>query len=180
MKRTLFVNLYGGPGAGKSTGASWVFSKLKMDRINTELINEFAKQLVWEERAKTFTDQLYIFAKQNHRLHIVNGIVDVAIVDSPLLLNIIYGENNGCPSSFFHLVNAIDWGYDSIDFFIDRKQPYDTIGRMQTEPEADKVAGRVNRMLDFYRAGSVEHVPGTPEGYRRIYERVLDKLAERD
>lgn len=176
MKKTLFVNLYGGPGAGKSTGASYVFSKLKMDRINAELINEFAKQLVWEDRLKTFTDQLYIFAKQHHRLHIVNGLVDVAIVDSPLLLNIVYGEFNGYPSSFFKLVNEIDWMYQTLDFYIYRVQPYDPVGRVQDVDEATRVANRVRMMLDFYRGSSVTQVPGNPAGYGQIYEMVLDKL----
>jgi hypothetical protein len=30
MKNTLIVNLYGGPGTGKSSGAAYIFSKLKM------------------------------------------------------------------------------------------------------------------------------------------------------
>ena len=29
-KNTLLVNLYAGPGAGKSTGAAYIFAKLKM------------------------------------------------------------------------------------------------------------------------------------------------------
>ena len=32
MKNTMIVNLYGGPGTGKSTGAAYIFSKLKMMR----------------------------------------------------------------------------------------------------------------------------------------------------
>ena len=33
MKNTLIVNLYAGPGAGKSTGAAYIFfAKLKMAR----------------------------------------------------------------------------------------------------------------------------------------------------
>ena len=33
----LVVNLFGAPGAGKSTGAAYIFSKLKMAGINAEL-----------------------------------------------------------------------------------------------------------------------------------------------
>lgn len=39
----LLVNLYGSPGAGKSTGAAYIFAKLKMLGINAELITEYAK-----------------------------------------------------------------------------------------------------------------------------------------
>lgn len=48
MKNTLIVNLYGGPGTGKSTGAAYIFSKLKMDGIDAEYVTEFAKDKVWE------------------------------------------------------------------------------------------------------------------------------------
>ena len=34
---TLVVNLFGGPGSGKSTGAAYVFARLKMLGYNAEL-----------------------------------------------------------------------------------------------------------------------------------------------
>ncbi len=34
MKKALIVNLFGVPGAGKSTGAAYVFANLKMHGIN--------------------------------------------------------------------------------------------------------------------------------------------------
>lgn len=40
---TLVVNLFGGPGSGKSTGAAYVFARLKMLGYNAELVTEFAK-----------------------------------------------------------------------------------------------------------------------------------------
>ena len=42
----IVVNLFGVPSAGKSTGAAYIFSKLKMAGINAELITEFAKDKV--------------------------------------------------------------------------------------------------------------------------------------
>ena len=44
----IVVNLFGVPSAGKSTGAAYIFSRLKMEGINAELITEFAKDKVWE------------------------------------------------------------------------------------------------------------------------------------
>ena len=38
----IVVNLFGVPGAGKSTGAAYIFSQLKINGINAELITEFA------------------------------------------------------------------------------------------------------------------------------------------
>ena len=43
MKSTLLVNLYAGPGAGKSTGAAYIFAKLKMAGVDCEYVSEYAK-----------------------------------------------------------------------------------------------------------------------------------------
>ena len=62
------VNLFGAPGAGKSTGAAYVFSKLKMLGVNAELVTEYAKDKVWEESDAVFKNQAYIFGKQYFRI----------------------------------------------------------------------------------------------------------------
>ena len=67
MKRALIVNIFGGPGVGKSTTAAAVFALLKLHNIEAELVTEFPKDLVWEKRAYTFENQNYIFGKQQHR-----------------------------------------------------------------------------------------------------------------
>ena len=54
MKDTLVVNLFAGPGAGKSTGAAYIFSMLKMAGIDTEYVNEYAKDKVWEDNKEVF------------------------------------------------------------------------------------------------------------------------------
>ena len=46
MKDTLIMNLYGGPGSGKSTGAAYIFSMLKMVGVDAEYVTEFAKDKV--------------------------------------------------------------------------------------------------------------------------------------
>jgi adenylate kinase family enzyme len=50
----ILVNLYGAPGSGKSTGAAYIFSKLKMAGVDAELVTEFAKDKVWEESKAPF------------------------------------------------------------------------------------------------------------------------------
>jgi len=63
MSNTLIVNLFGGPSSGKTTMAAGLFCLLKMHGIDCELVTEFAKDLVWEERFKTLKNQQYIFGK---------------------------------------------------------------------------------------------------------------------
>lgn len=40
MKNTLIVNLYAGPGAGKSTGAAYIFAKLKWQVLIVNMSKE--------------------------------------------------------------------------------------------------------------------------------------------
>ena len=64
----LVVNLFGVPGAGKSTGAAYVFSKLKMKGINAELVTEFAKDIVPSQQKWTQKS----FKKRNESQYFVN------------------------------------------------------------------------------------------------------------
>ena len=62
------VNLFGGPGSGKSTTAAGLFYEVKKLKLNVELVTEYAKDAVWEKRHNLLDDQIYIFAKQQRRI----------------------------------------------------------------------------------------------------------------
>jgi hypothetical protein len=47
---------------------------MKQAGMSVELVTEYAKHLVWEDRKATLDDQLYVTATQNHRLEIFAGI----------------------------------------------------------------------------------------------------------
>lgn len=148
-KRTIIVNLIGGPGVGKSTTMAGVFSKLKQLGVDCEQATEFAKELVWERREETFKDELYIFAKQYHRLFIVVGKVDVVVTDRPLVITACY--NNISPKPIKGLsqmaIEAFN-EYQNINIFLNRAKSYNPNGRNQTEEEADKISDEIRQILD--------------------------------
>lgn len=133
----LVVNLYGAPGAGKSTGAAYIFSQLKLRGINAELVTEFAKDKVWEESKAVFQNQAYIFGKQYFRISRVQDKVDVVITDSPILLSAFYNTNPVLGEEFDRLITKVSNSYTSIDALICRTKPYNGVGRFQTEEESD-------------------------------------------
>ena len=144
-KRSLVLNLFAGPGSGKSTIMAAVFSELKWLGVNAEMAPEFAKEKVWEKSFAVLGNQIYVFGKQLHSIVRVHGQVDVVVTDSPLLLSLIYGE--GQVKEFRPLVLAVHNQFDTLNLFLRRKKKYNPSGRMQSELEAKEKDDQIERML---------------------------------
>lgn len=172
MIDTLIVNLFAGPGAGKSTAAAYIFSKLKMAGINAEYVTEFAKDKTWEENQKVLNCQFYISGKQAFRLARVYGKVDVAVTDSPIILGSFYTDEEYIKTACI----GEDGKYkNQLNYFIERRKAYNPAGRNQTEDEAKEIDVKVRAMLDKLGKHYVS-VEGTLEGYDWIVEDVLIHL----
>lgn len=79
----IVINLFGAPGSGKSTGATYIFTALKLLGVNVELITEFAKDKVWGNNIEAINNQAYIFGEQSFRMSRCKDKVDVIVTDSP-------------------------------------------------------------------------------------------------
>lgn len=177
-KKTIIVNLYGGPGNGKSTGAAYIFSRLKMAGINAELVTEFAKDKVFEESKGVFQNQAYMFGKQFFKISRVLGKVDVIVTDSPLLLTCIYNNFVGdVRDKLDELAVAVNATMLNKNYFIARVKPYNPVGRFQTEEESGKVSERI---LDFLDNSGIEYKsgPGATSFYDLIVEEVLMDVSD--
>ena len=140
---TVVVNLYGGPGTGKSTTAAATFALLKQRGVNAELATEYAKDIVWEGRNYLLSDQIYIFAKQNRKLMRLYGKVDVIVTDCPLLLSYYYSANE-------HILGLIEQEMSrtkQLHIMLKRVKPYNTAGRYQTEIQAREIDEGMKQML---------------------------------
>lgn len=137
----MVINLLGAPSAGKSVMAAGLFAKMKIMGLDVDYVTEYAKDLVWEERADTFRDELYIFAKQNHRIFRVNGKVDFIITDAPLLLKLHYMPKH---LDFSDTVKLVYNQYHNVNFLLTRKDwSFEKNGRNQTEAEARAVEDNI-------------------------------------
>ena len=144
-KDTLVVNLFGGPGAGKSTLMAYLFYKLKILGVEVEMSPEFAKDLVWEERYNYFDEQIYIFAKQLHRINRVVGKVDVCINDSPLQNSFIYLKEEN--PQLKELVKNEFNKFNNFNIFVKRGVKYVQNGRNENEQEALEVDKKIEDVL---------------------------------
>lgn len=171
----LMVNLFGAPGAGKSTGAAYIFSQLKIRDVNAELVTEFAKDKTWERNKKALENQMYMFGKQLFRITRCQDDVDVIITDSPLLLNTIYNHNPILGEEFNNLVFKIFNSYNNLNYYIKRVKKYNPLGRNQTEEESDQIADKVLKMLNDREVKFIS-VEGQLNNYSQIVEDVMEVL----
>lgn len=175
--QTIIVNLFGAPGAGKSTGAAYIFSKIKMAGVNAELVTEFAKDKVWEESKEVFNNQIYIFGKQSFKISRVMNKVDVIITDSPIILSSFYNSDEIIQEELDALVMKTFNSYNNMNYFIKRVKPYQEKGRFQTEAESDQIADEVSTLLDEKEV-DYEVIAGDTKGYDYIVEQILHKLGK--
>lgn len=178
-KQAIVVNLFGQPGAGKSTGAAYIFSQLKMAGVNCELITEYAKDLTWEHRNTALSCQEYVFGKQSYRMYRCRDQVDVIITDSPLLLSIFYNQNPVLEKHFTDAVMDVFNDYTNYNFLITRTKPYNPVGRNQTEEEATQIGKKIEDFL--YNKGIIYlNYTGEQKSYDEIVKLILDALKDRE
>jgi len=171
----ILINLFGAPGTGKSTGAAYIFSQLKMRGVNAELVTEFAKDKTWEHNMTALSNQVYVFGKQYYRISRCADQVDVIVTDSPLLLSLVYNNSSVLGQDFNKVVKAVSDSFNSRNYYLTRVKPYNPIGRNQTEEEADQIADQI---YDILIAQGIEFSikPGHQPGYQSIVEDILDEL----
>lgn len=147
MRRTIIVNLIGGPGSGKSTTAAGLYYELKKLNINCEMALEYAKDKVYEESFKTMDDQLYIFGKQYHRMWRLKDSVDVIITDSPLLLSIFY---NKIKSNYFDDLVIEQYNrFNNLLYILQRDGiKFQQEGRLQNEKESIQIDSSIKNILN--------------------------------
>ena len=172
----LLINLFGAPSAGKSTGAAYIFSRLKANGVNAELVTEFAKDKVWEESKEVFRNQAYIFGKQFFKISRCQDKVDVVVTDSPLLLSVFYDNNAVLGEEFATLVNKVFHSYDALNYLLLRDKPYNPAGRFQTESESDGMVESMRQLLKEFSVNYIERRGNFVE-YDRIVSEVIERLS---
>ena len=122
---TKIINLFGGPGIGKSSIASGLTYKLKKKHITCDNPYEFPKLLAWDDNHSAIQDQLYVLANQHRGIAECYNKVDYIVIDSPILFSTIYHQyyTEGYPAEFygqpFHdLIIDLHGRYDNINILL--------------------------------------------------------------
>ena len=144
MKTTKVINLFSGPGVGKSTLAAELFFLMKKRHMDVELVREYIKDWVWDGRKPNKYDQIYILGKQSRKESLFYNKIDYVVTDSPMLLGPFYEQRNigrsiTLPSVLEFIKFAEENGVKYYNYLLERITPFNPKGRYQTEKEAKEI-----------------------------------------
>lgn len=169
--KTKVINIYGGPGVGKSTFATGLFYQMKCAGIKCEYTPEYVKDVVYENRTNLLKNQEYLFVQQLSRMRRLVGNVDYIVTDSPLLQYVAYiPEDFELPSLELLILEAYDM-FDNTDILLERVNDYQTHGRYQTEEQAKAIDEQTMSILNNY-AGDFYILPANDESIKNVLKLV--------
>lgn len=141
------LNVLGGPGVGKSTLAAHLYTELKRLHIDVEYVNEYAKELVYQENSLALKDQILVFANQYHRLWTAAQKNTVIITDSPIILSTIYNPDTS--ANFRALVIEMHNRFNNLNVILERsQQPHSMTGRIHSLTESISIDNRIRNLMD--------------------------------
>ena len=150
-ERKTVINIYGGPGAGKSTAALQLVAELKKRGINADYVSEYAKELVYTKNFDKLDGSVQnhreIFYEQKSRLDVMLAGAEVVVTDSPLPLNAVYLKDK----SDTYKQNVITQfnQYHNFNILIERdlSAPFETEGRIHNLEESMEKDTEIVSML---------------------------------
>lgn len=159
---TKIINLFGGPGIGKSSISAGLTYNLKKRHITCDNPYEFPKLLAWDENYSAIADQLFVLANQHRGIVKSYGKVEYIILDSPILLSLTYKtyyDKNGIdeyPSNLYgetfdKLLIEMNSKYDNINILLQRTDGlHSNVERYQNLEESKQLDKEIEGTLQKY------------------------------
>lgn len=149
------INFFGGPGVGKSTQSSELYSIMKKLNKSVELTFEFPKLVAWDGNFDLINDQFFVTANQHRNISRLYGKVEYIIVDSPIILGLVYKlkYSNNYPAIFYDehfddFIVSLFKKYDSINIFLNRSEgEFESTGRFQKYEESKMIDEEIKEVL---------------------------------
>lgn len=149
-KETLVVNLFAGPGAGKTTCAWEIAEKLKKLGYVTEYVSEYAKELVWDGREDlldgSVKNQTMVYNEQKRRVDRLIGKVDFVVTDSPALLSAAYVKERD--ERFERQIVDEFNQYHNFCIFVERGARFEQAGRIHDDKQSKALDAEIISLLE--------------------------------
>lgn len=147
----MIINLFGGPGCGKSTLALGLGHELKRSGLEVAVITEEAKPYALRGEFIGAVEQLEIMYQQYRNESKYYNLCDFIITDSPLELQAYYHYLRTGGFCYAEIVNGLrQSGPARLNYLLCREQDYDLEGRFQTEEEARQIDNEIRRFLTVH------------------------------
>lgn len=183
-KKTLVVNAYAGPGAGKTTACLATVAELKKKGYVAEYIPEYAKELVYDNPALldgSKENQLHILEQQLKRLDRFLGKADIIVTDASILLNPVYLAEPD--PDYEQAIGKLYKQYENFNFFVKRGEDYVQEGRMENQEESIQKDQQIKDILKknniFYGNFNHQTVDKLAEKIEFTYKRIMQENKER-
>lgn len=159
-KESKIVNLFGGPSAGKSSIAAGLLHELKKRHISCDAPYEFPKVLAWDNNNEAIKDQLYVISNQHRGIVKSYGKVKYVIVDSPILLSLVYKNyyakgDDDYPSclygkEFDDMILSVHRYYDNLNIVLVRSshEVHNNDERYQDLEQSIDIDNRIREVLN--------------------------------
>lgn len=177
---TTIISMYGGPGAGKSTSAAYMYYVLKAAGENVELVREYVKNWAWEGRLINTYDQIYFLGKQSRHESMLFGKVEWLVTDSPIFMNYYYATQYCTPKladgikaavlAFYE--QSVEDGHKHYHVMLHRDSPYVQDGRYQSEEVALAMDGGIDKMLQDLKIPNVIHCKSNEESLKQLWDSI--------
>ena len=173
---TRIINFFGAPGSGKTTATAEAFVRAKKKGYSAHLVQEYASELILQGDLETLKDQSKLFDEQLRRIKQADSKTDFIMVDSPLLLNIIYHRyrQNTPDTNFEQKVLNSHKAFDSTNVFLKYNPEYYTSkGRVTSRDESFVIE---NKIKDFLKSAQVPFIE--IDNFQEL-ESCLDNIIEK-
>lgn len=172
-KNTIVINAFAGPGAGKTTSCLEVAEKLKKQGFVTEYVQEYAKELVYDNNLIMldghYEHQFAILNEQMKRINRLYGKVDFIVTDSPILLNNTYlneDKNTEVYLAYSDSVNKLYGLYNNFNYFVERDTSvFEKEGRIHNLEQSIAIDNELKNMLhnnqidfDVYTHATIDNI----------------------
>jgi len=152
------VNIFAGPGAGKSTLSALLYSELKRQHVEVEYVNEYPKQLVYEENVLSLQNQILVFATQHHRIWTAARHNQIVITDSPILLSTLYNPDTS--ETFKDLILEMHNKFTNLNIVLKRVDSFHSMtGRIHSLRESIELDGQIRHLLQDHQMDYLEFDP---------------------
>ena len=171
MTGSVYVNVFGGPGSGKSTMAYAVAAELKARGYTAECVGEVIKDCIYDaargdDEAKRLLDgsvesQEELYRRQSAREHRLDGLVQFVVTDSPSVLGLAYLAGDADEDRAARLAMLAQDEFDaqaSVNVIVARDGAYDPRARLHDEAEAARLDADVRSLVERVTSGRYEIV----------------------